>query len=210
MIFKTRQLKGFTLVELTVSVGIFAILFTMILANFRGAEQNNLNSALQKFAGDIREVQTAGLAGQTQDGVYPSGGYGMSLEILGSSTSDYVTFADLNGNVFFDIASDSRLAAGTILKNNYITDMFYSDEVDPAAPDSNLEPFLGWTRVLDNNFLVLTFNNNFVSLEIKPSAAAVSIQPAHVGFLLKNEKTQLQAYLYVSQRTGLISSDLIK
>src|SRR3989338_3091432 len=65
LFFKSNEnQRGFTLVDLTVSAIILIVILSFVLANFRGANRNNLNLALQKLTADIKDVQIKSLAGQ--------------------------------------------------------------------------------------------------------------------------------------------------
>ena len=60
--------KGFTLVELLISVSIFTLITAMVVVNFRaGAEQSDLRRAAQAVAGNIRELQTMAQTGRQVD-----------------------------------------------------------------------------------------------------------------------------------------------
>lgn len=62
---KNRILAGFSLIELVVAMGIFVLIATVILANFRqGQKEDNLRLAATELSSDIRRVQTLGMSGQ--------------------------------------------------------------------------------------------------------------------------------------------------
>ncbi len=58
--------RGFTLVEMLISLGIFAIITGFVMANFRaGSQGDELRLAQQLVASELRRTQTMALAGQT-------------------------------------------------------------------------------------------------------------------------------------------------
>jgi prepilin-type N-terminal cleavage/methylation domain-containing protein len=90
---------GFSLVELIVSITIFLILSTLLIANFyRGRQADDLRLSAQEFAGYLRRVQNLSTAGQsifTPTGErVPPGGYGISIPWVGNANT-YVLFADI-------------------------------------------------------------------------------------------------------------------
>ena len=73
MTLRTRL--GFTLSELLVSISIFALITTAVVANFRAGERaDELRLAAEQFASALRELETA-----AQTGSAPRGGYGIHI-----------------------------------------------------------------------------------------------------------------------------------
>ena len=57
--------KGFTLVELLVSISIIGVITGMMMANFRGGQQSaEVRLATDILVGQIRSVQTSSLSGR--------------------------------------------------------------------------------------------------------------------------------------------------
>lgn len=98
--------KGFTLVELLVSIFIIILMSGIIFANYRtGGQQFALQRSANKLAQDIRRAQQmamsakeTNLGGQVPTGqeFVPKGGYGIYFDE--SSPNSYVIFADCNEN----------------------------------------------------------------------------------------------------------------
>lgn len=101
--------RGFTLTELLVSITIFVILATVVLANFRtGGYSDDLRATADELVANIRRVQNLAVAGAlvhydasgkdikigeippTADSI-PPGGYGISVLWYGD---EYTAFAD--------------------------------------------------------------------------------------------------------------------
>lgn len=100
---------GFTLTELLISITIFVILATVVLANFRtGGYSDDLRATADEMVANIRRVQNLAVAGAlvhydadgrdikagetapTADSI-PPGGYGISVLWVGN---EYTAFAD--------------------------------------------------------------------------------------------------------------------
>lgn len=114
--------KGFTIIELLVSLGIFIVVTAMVVTNFRGGSRSDeLKIAAETIASNLRRVQNMALAGELIDGVTPPGGYGIYFNL---ATSDrYILFADKNGNRAYDV--NEALPDGTIIlaKNIRLSDV---------------------------------------------------------------------------------------
>lgn len=104
--------RGFTIIELLVSLGIFVIITTMVVANFRaGSRSDELKIAASALSSDLRRAQNMALAGQEVNGVTPMGGYGVYFNL--GEPGHYIIFADVNDNQKYDIGED--LSDGKIL-----------------------------------------------------------------------------------------------
>ncbi len=110
------QHPGFTVIELLISLSIFALLLVLILANFRtGSYNDELRFTADRFVGNLRRVQNLATIGQAlfydgEDRV-PPGGYGISIpsvagvwvvmgdETYQSDVNHYTMFADFQSTV---------------------------------------------------------------------------------------------------------------
>lgn len=206
-----RNNQGFTLVELIVSSAVIIIVFSYVLANFRGAGQANLQLAVQKTVNDIREAQTMGLSGKIFNGVVPAvspvGGYGIKISQCTSDCS-YDLFADLNGNVDKDanetIGSFTRSMPG----KNFIEKICYSVEAVPIMPPCTNVP--AWQSLSEGiSYFTVTFQTDKNSIKVVTQPVSPAEEVRHIGIIVKNEKTNDQYYIYIARDTGLISSDLL-
>ena len=115
--------RGFTVIELIVSLGIMITLLTVVTANY--PESNirlNLSNLTHETSLAIREAQLRGSAVDSQD--LTIGGYG--LYFGGSSSSTYISFADIatqagpNGlNIGDALYSTDETLATTTFQNQY-------------------------------------------------------------------------------------------
>jgi prepilin-type N-terminal cleavage/methylation domain-containing protein len=94
----TSTEKGFTLVELLVSIAVMGILLLVVVTNYRaGGQQLALERSAHKLAQDVRRAQEMAMSAEKCNltgcnGSVPSGGYGIYLEEL--TPKSYVLYAD--------------------------------------------------------------------------------------------------------------------
>ncbi len=98
--------KGFTLVELMITVSIVAVLAGVILLNQSGySESATLLNLADELSLNIREVQQYGIAvkERTPGSNDFSSGFGVSISLLsGGSNVEYIIFNDRNSNGVYD------------------------------------------------------------------------------------------------------------
>ncbi len=79
--------KGFTLIEMLVTISIMLILVTVVLANFGGTQgRRNVTLAKNNLSSNLRRMQSYSLASKDINGV-ASSAYGVSFGSIGSATS---------------------------------------------------------------------------------------------------------------------------
>ena len=128
-VINSQNAIGFTLMETIVSMAIFAILLTLVFANFRQSEkQDDLSQSAVELAGNLRKVQNLGMSGQVTkycktgseeklnhacinhsecgdngkcDFGVPKGGYGIHFDQEGE-LKNYTLFIDLSGDLKYD------------------------------------------------------------------------------------------------------------
>jgi len=125
---KIRRTRGFTLVEMLISLSIFAVVTAMSVANFRaGAQGDELRVSARLVASTIRRVQTQAIAGSsvffchggtdegkmclTGEDVGCDGGsctkdipdsWGVRITSLEGENRNLIVFADTDGDRRFD------------------------------------------------------------------------------------------------------------
>lgn len=106
--FKNKS-KGFTLVEMIISVGIFTVMSAIILANY---PEFRSRSALDNLAAQIatvyREAQVYGISVREEGEANFSIGYGVHIDRTLSET-DIVIFSDADKDFIFNEKFDSIL-----------------------------------------------------------------------------------------------------
>jgi len=153
--------RGFTIIEMLISMGIFAVITGLVMANFRvGSQGDELRSSSQLVASAIRRMQTAALAGQTthfcrdaegHDGQVcptgsdsecaggacvndtPRGGYGIHFEAFEPNDRAMVAFADTNGDGLYQAGEEIR--RDNVSPNIYVSVI----SVAPALPGPALD-----------------------------------------------------------------------
>jgi len=85
---------GFTLIELTVSVGVIALTAALFIANYHSTtRQTDLTMTAQKMVADLRAAQNNSLGLVEYNGAVPAGGWGVHFD---TTQRSYTMFADLN------------------------------------------------------------------------------------------------------------------
>ncbi|MFH0814662.1 MAG: type II secretion system protein [Candidatus Falkowbacteria bacterium] len=105
--------RGFTIIELLVSMAIIVVLTTMVTIAFGYNQQHKVLVANgQGFLNVLKETQTKALSGIKDPAtkIMPAGGYGVRI-----NATQYFVFADSNSNAKLDIGE--TLATGNLEKN---------------------------------------------------------------------------------------------
>ena len=85
--------KGFTLIEVLVSMAIFTILFGITLVAFQQTRKiERLRGSTLQLVSDLQKAQNFASTGISQSGTVPVGGYGVHLE---KNATSYQIFADM-------------------------------------------------------------------------------------------------------------------
>ena len=120
---KKKNLTGFTLIELMVSVVIIATMSGLFMVNYHNTnKRSELGAVKQKLASDIRVAQNYSLGSKTYDGINtPAGGWGVHFNT--SDPTHYIIFADKNspnGNQAYDVGEaieTKTLPTGVTIKS---------------------------------------------------------------------------------------------
>jgi len=103
-----RCVKGFTLLEMMVSISIIALITAIFLVNYHSTNQvTSFANALQKLSSDIRVAQNNSLGSKDFNGTVPRGGWGAHFNM--ASSSQYIIFADINGNGQYDAGEEYQI-----------------------------------------------------------------------------------------------------
>lgn len=112
ILFQFSAGRGFTLLEVLVSLAIMSTLIGVFLANYHGANrQTELSFSAQRLVTAIRSAQNNTLGSIEYNGAVPDGGWGVHFD-LASSTKDMYIFADLNENLGMDIGEYNTAYGG--------------------------------------------------------------------------------------------------
>lgn len=134
--------KSFTLVELLVATGIILLLAVLILPNYRlGEAQFALQRSSSKLAQDLRRAQEMSMSAKEFAGAPATfkGAYGIKFQI---DSSNYILFADLNNNQFYD--SGEEVEIPELEKRVRISNLSPASPLDitftPPVPTVNINP----------------------------------------------------------------------
>lgn len=169
-----RSYRGFTLVELLISIGIFLLITSLVIVNFRqGQYRDELMGSAELIENALREAQTLTTTGATVtcpgDSVsaVPPGGFGLSA----MGPDNVIVFADCEEPPTYTYAAADDLVIRTLkLAGNVEINAF-----DPAGPELDLvfSPFDEKVRV--NGSLILT-DPALIRLRHKRTNAEAQVQ----------------------------------
>lgn len=132
---KLKFCRGFTLVEMLVSVGIFMILTSMVVYNYSDFNSNIIvTNVAYDVALALRQAQVYGLSVRGNTSVF-SAGYGININK--TKLSELVLFADLNNNGLYD-QSDSKVETFSFPPNYRISDFCFGSDENTLACGSSL------------------------------------------------------------------------
>ena len=133
--------KGFSLVELMVTVAVIIMVTLMILPNYRGiAEQFALERSANKLSQDIRRAAEMAMSLRELPGgqAPPKGGYGVFFDV--SSASTYKLYADIDGNESYS-GVDSVIEEIDLERNVYIKQIETGEPIQTISAGSvNFKP----------------------------------------------------------------------
>jgi prepilin-type N-terminal cleavage/methylation domain-containing protein len=105
--------RGFTMIEMVVSLGIIAVLIGSFVVNYRGGSRNSeLALTSQKTVSDLRFVQNSTLGSTRYNGLVPRGGWGIHFSKLAGSNTYYTIFADIDGDRNYDSPAEDNPVHG--------------------------------------------------------------------------------------------------
>lgn len=115
--------RGFTVIELVVSIGIIMMLTILFVVNYRTTnKRTDLIMAAQNLVASFHYAQNNTLGLVKYGGIVPAGGWGIILNTASSSNNSYSMFADLNapgtsGYLDYDPESEGDVDLGARIIN---------------------------------------------------------------------------------------------
>jgi len=132
--------RGFSLIELVISVAIVSVIMALVMFNFKGFEKSTvLANEAEKLSSVIRQAQIWALTGQLQDGVRPPGGYGVSFTSCLTPPCEYILFSDNNNNHLYDGASE-QAPSGVNQLHEHVTISLEIDSFSESYIDLDFTP----------------------------------------------------------------------
>lgn len=114
--------KGFTLIELMVTIGIIVFMSAFILANFRRAgDKTELRAVAQKLMSDIKLVQNNALGLKKFNGGLPEG-WGIFFDSNDGNNNKYTLFADTHNFQEYDLDEkylEIQMPSNIIISDNF-------------------------------------------------------------------------------------------
>ncbi len=141
MKYSLNNTKGFTLVELMISVGIFAMMTALLLAKFGTFNQGILLSNLAyDVALTIRNAQSYGLNVKSADRATNVFDYPYGVHFV-AGESKFTFFADVNSSGVYDSGDDSIPTQITNIKrgSKILKICLNSDCTPPPTPPTTLD-----------------------------------------------------------------------
>lgn len=128
--------RGFTLVELVVTIGIFVIISTLVFANYpKFKSQLSLKKTSQEIAFTVREAQVYSLSTREyKSGAFSTftAGYGVHFDIDKPDT--VLLFADLNNSGRYEEDEDGIVKEYKIRTSDSFTSLCGDEKKSPPGP----------------------------------------------------------------------------
>jgi len=124
--------KGFTILELIVSIGIFAFMTALLLAKYGNFNQGVLlNNLAYDIALTIRNAQSYGLnvrsaTRSSNDFLNP---YGVHFDKTAGNNNKFIFFTDINKNGIYNASTDKVIATTTITRGSVIKELSTSEPI---------------------------------------------------------------------------------
>ncbi|MEK7122202.1 MAG: type II secretion system protein [Patescibacteria group bacterium] len=127
--------KGFTIIEMLITTGVFALVTSMVLANYpKFSERLTLEQTAQKIALSFREAKIISLTvGESETGTEIFPGYGVHFDAGGSGDNKrYLIFSDLNADKKYAAADDGEKDIFRIQSSAFISGACFGEENDES------------------------------------------------------------------------------
>lgn len=125
-------IKGFTLVEMVITMGIFTMMTLIYTANFKGFQEGlTLESDADAISSAIRQIEIWALTGELIEGVRPDGGYGFTITApCTTATCAFTIYGNTCNpdNHLYDSGCD------VVVKTTNLNSLVSVSVVTPASP----------------------------------------------------------------------------
>lgn len=163
---------GFTIIEMLITTGVFALITSMVLANYpKFSERLTLEQTAQKIALAFREARIISLTVGESEIKTKFPGYGVHFDVSGSGNNKrYLIFSDLDANKKYVESDDGEKDIFLIQSSAFISGACFGD-----AKTFNECDFSNQTEILDVVFLRPKPSIDFYDGNISRSEQNVSI-----------------------------------
>ncbi len=122
-----KQKRGFTLIELMVTISIFVFMTAILLSNYNAFGSGTiLTNMAYDIALTIRQAQTYGLSVKVGDGTFKQAyGVHFSTTLTGDDNKKFILFRDDNGNNIF--VSGENIVMYNLKRGAYISKICMDD-----------------------------------------------------------------------------------
>jgi len=160
---KLKTKAGFTMIELMVTVSIFVVVTTVILASYpKFSSRIILEDVAQQVALSVRQAQTYGLSVKEfgAGNIFP--GYGIYFPSLANDNKSFTIFADINGDKKYNltgcgIVGSECLDKFTIQSGERIYALCVNLKNDGIAAFSTIDDLAGVNNCVSINSLHISF-----------------------------------------------------
>jgi type II secretory pathway pseudopilin PulG len=189
------KLKGFTTIDLVVSIGIIALLVGFALFNVQSARKTSeLDSAFSQVQSALSTVRTLSLGGKVIDRPDEVPGFGVRFSL--SDPSRLISFYSYEPTGEYAVGNELSYSPN-VFKDIELTSLCYAVTETVATEPCGA----GWQTI--DSFVDLTFvSSGDVLLNTESAVESANF----VGGAFTHQKTGRSFYFYVSLRGGLIVS----
>lgn len=149
---KGKLKRGFTLIELTVMVGIFSVIVSVVLTNYRGFIVNaNFSNASESVIIALREAQVYGVATKKSAVVCGTLDFACAFGVHVDTTNrnSFTVFADANDNKIYDAPGEKvetvDFPLGTSIQSLSCAPIVCSTRLDVTFRRPNPDAFIADT-----------------------------------------------------------------
>jgi prepilin-type N-terminal cleavage/methylation domain-containing protein len=141
-------MKGFTIIELIISVAIFAVMTALVIARYGSFNQNTLvTNMAYDLAITVRTAQTYGVSVKSVEGDTYNSAYGIHFDL--SKNTKFTFFADKNTDGIYDQAplpGDEDITAYNLTQGATIEFICLGPDYNQACSGS------GYTKLMTGTF----------------------------------------------------------
>ncbi|HTK33376.1 MAG TPA: prepilin-type N-terminal cleavage/methylation domain-containing protein [Candidatus Paceibacterota bacterium] len=196
-------MKGFTLIELIISIAIFAAMTALVIARYGSFNQGTLlTNIAYDMALTIRTAQTYGLSVKSADASTDNFNAAYGIDFAGNDTTHFTFFADIsnsgsNANRYDGIGSGEAITTYAITQGAKITQICLATTIDNCTGSNVLGP---------NDILDVTYkrpNPNAIFTVTSNGTPGLNTQP--IAFITLTSADNSHSEVVYIRKNGQIS-----